>query len=202
MKKQDILKLNANFFPVSVGDWKKIFVDIVSGACYPIDVSYEVLDDGTVNQEKIESFQVIRTFEEWSTLPIRPYDEYIQSAKRIFRLPPIVVCAHYKDIHHKKVIFPTKSNIWKRDKFICAYTGVKLTKDQLSIDHIIPKSRGGPNTWENLITASKEVNVMKGNRTPKEAGLKLLYQPVKPKNGIVFPSLRKEWQIFLDGDSQ
>ena len=97
------------------------------------------------------------------------------------------------------MVFPTKANIWKRDNYTCAYTGEKLTKETVSVDHIIPQSRGGKNTWENLITASKKINVFKDDRTPKEAGLKLLWKPEKPRNGLVFDFMRDEWRVFLEG---
>lgn len=67
----------------------------------------------------------------------------------------------------------TKRAILTRDGFQCAYCGGKGT----TVDHITPQSKGGENTWENLITACQECNNRKGNRTPEEAGMKLLFQP-------------------------
>jgi 5-methylcytosine-specific restriction endonuclease McrA len=98
------------------------------------------------------------------------------------------------------VQFPTKQNIFKRDKYTCGYSGRKLQKNELSVDHILPISRGGGNTWENLITCAKEVNTFKDNRTPQECGLKLLWKPGKPSNGIeslVFDNMRDDWNMFL-----
>lgn len=199
--KQEILKLNSGFFPIGVTNWKTAMVDIVSGAVFPVDVYYEVEEvDGreVTNLNKIESFNVVKTFEEWAKLPIRDVDEYVNSARASYRLPPIVVCANFNRIIWKRVVFPTKNNIWKRDNYTCGYTGTKLTREQLSIDHIIPSSRGGKNTWDNLITASKDINVWKSDRTPRECGLKLLWKPEKPANGMVFNFLRSEWEMFLD----
>lgn len=201
MKKQEILKLNKNFYPLDVADWKSVMVDIVTGAAHPVDVYYEENEDGSVNMQKIDSFQVIRTFDEWKELPIRDYDDSVATPRTKYRLPPIAVCAKFDRIINSKVLFPTKSNIWKRDGFICQYTGELLTRENASIDHILPSSRGGENTWENLVTCDRALNTWKGNRTPKECGLKLIRKPVKPNNGLVFDFLRTEWEIFLGGGS-
>ena len=197
--KQDVLRLNANFYPLNIGNWKKVFTDMVTGVAYPVDVYYDEQPDGSINLNKISTFNVIRSFDEWMDLPIRPYDEYVNTALKSYRIPPIVICANFDKIIHKRVMFPTKSNIWKRDNYTCQYTGKKLRKDELSVDHILPKSRGGENTWENLVTCDREINRQKDDRTPKEAGLSLLSHPIRPSNGMVFSFMRKEWEIFLDG---
>lgn len=199
--KQEVLKLNASYFPIGVSNWKSAMVDIISGAAFPVDVSYEAGSDGKIDKNKIEWLNVIRSFDEWKKMPIRDYDEYVSTPNSVYRLPNIVVCSTFNKIIFKKVLFPTKSNIWQRDNYMCGYTGEKLSRETVSIDHIIPKSRGGQNTWENLITASKEINVWKGDRTPKECGLKLLWKPSKPKNGMVFSFMRDEWKMFLDNSS-
>lgn len=196
--KQEVLKLNKGFAPLGTSNWKSIFVDIVAGAAYPVDVSYYQDKHGDTDLSKVESLQVIKTFEEWAELPIRPYDEYVNSPSKRFRIPPIVVCANFDKIIHKKVLFPTKNNIWKRDNFQCCYSGEKLTKDTISTDHVIPKSRGGDNSWGNLVSCRKDINVFKADRTPQEAGLKMLYKPYKPENGMVYNTIREEWNIFLD----
>lgn len=197
--KQDILKLNAGFFPIGTANWRDIMVDIVSGSAYPMDINYEIDENGCVNKESIASMNVVKSFSEWESLPVREFDEYVRSANRVYRLPPIVVCSKFDRIIFKKVVFPTKANIWKRDNYTCQYSNKKLTREELSVDHIIPSSRGGENTWENLVTCDKELNTWKSDRTPKECGLKLLSKPCKPKNGMVFSFIRDEWRMFVDG---
>ena len=81
----------------------------------------------------------------------------------------------------------------------CMYTGEKLTRETVSVDHILPVSKGGQNTWENLATCQKALNIWKGDRTPKECGLKLLKKPEKPKNSYSMKFMREEWQQFVDG---
>lgn len=200
--KQDILKLNSGFFPIAVTSWKTAMTDIVSGSVHPIDVYYETGEDGKPDKNKIESFNVIRSFDEWSELPIREVDEFVHTAKRVYRIPPIVVCAKFNKIIQKRVFFPTKHNIWRRDQYVCQYTGKHLTKEDVSVDHIMPVSRGGQNTWENLVTCDKDVNVRKADRTPEECGLKLRNKPVRPSSkGTMFSFMRKEWEMFVDSGS-
>ena len=197
--RQEILKLNANFFPIGTANWKDVMVDIVSGSAYPIDMHYELDSNGCVDLNRVSYMEVIKEFDKWASLPIREYDEYVRSAKTVYRLPSVVICSKFDRIIHKKVVFPTKANIWRRDNYTCQYTGKRLTKDELSVDHIIPSSRGGENTWENLVTCEKNLNTWKGNRTPKECKLRLLSKPGKPKNGMVFSFIREEWKMFVDG---
>ena len=162
-----------------------------------IDMHFAKDDDGTYQKNQIEYWQVIKTMKEWLRLPIRPCDEYITTPNMVIRIPPVVVCARYSKIRFPKVKFPTRHNIWIRDNYTCGYTGVKLAKQELSVDHIIPSSRGGGDTWENLITTSRHLNSCKSNKTPEEAGLKLKFKPTKPKNGLIFEMIRDEWGIFV-----
>lgn len=198
--KKPILVLNRLWLPISAKhSWSDIFVGLCSGAFKPVDISYATDEKGIVDLNTIESMMVINSMEEWSEVPVRAYDEYVTSPKRVYRLPPVVVCSKFDQIPIRRAIFPTKQNIWKRDRYMCCYSGEKLTKDFLSVDHVIPSSRGGQNTWTNLATSHKEINRLKGDKTPEEAGLKLLWTPSKPKGGLSFDFIRDEWGVFLNG---
>lgn len=198
-KKRLILKLNKNFYPVQECHWKDAFINIASGAAFPVDINYAIDEKGNVDLKTIEYFNVVRTFEEWAALPVRPYDEYVTTPNRVFRLPPIVVCSKFDKIIYKEVVFPTKHNILKRDQWTCIYSGEKLTRETASVDHIIAKSKGGQNTWENLAACHKLINNKKGDKTLKEANLKLLWKPFKPVGGMTFNFIRDEWKLFIDG---
>jgi 5-methylcytosine-specific restriction endonuclease McrA len=108
-----------------------------------------------------------------------------------------VVCANYSKIIYARIQFPTKHNIYKRDNFTCIYTGKKLAKHELSIDHVVPRSKGGKDTWENLACCDRGLNSMKGSMSPEEAGLKLRYKPYKPQNGMIYDVYKEEWSAFL-----
>lgn len=76
--------------------------------------------------------------------------------------------------------YPERSILYSRDAHICAYCGDSFEYNTLTIDHVIPKSRGGKNTWVNCVTACRPCNNRKGSRTPEEANMKLLYVPYVP----------------------
>ena len=199
MNKRPILKLNANFFPLGTSTWEDTVVNIFSGSAHPLDIYYAEKENGEHDENVVEGFTVVKNWKEWSKLPIRTCDDYVHTTSGPARLPSVVVCARFKRVIYKNVIFPTKQNIFKRDKYTCGYTGRKLQKHELSVDHILPQSRGGKNTWENLITCDKKVNTFKDNKMPEECGLKLLWKPVKPTNGMVFEALRTDWGMFIHG---
>jgi len=199
VNKRPILKLNSGYFPVGIGNWTDIIVNIFSGAAHPLDIQYAQDDNGGFDLRTVEYLNLVRDWKDWSKLPIRDCDDYVHTTSGPVRLPSVVVCSRFHKVVFRQVQFPTKNNIFKRDKFTCGYTGKKLQKHELSIDHILPVSRGGKDTWENLITCDRTLNTEKGDRTPSEFGLKLLWTPEKPKNGLIFDALREDWNTFLGG---
>ncbi len=195
MKKQ-VLKMNKYFFPIGTCDFREAVKNIFSQAAFPLDIQYSEDEQGD-SLEAFEWFEPIKTWEEWSKLPVRPYDDYIGTTRGKVRMPSVVCTANYNQVKWNKVYFPTKRNIWNRDNWICQYSGEKLNIDNISVDHIIPVSKGGQNTWENLVTCEKERNRIKADKNLSESGLKLLKKPVAPKGGMVFPVLRPEWTKFI-----
>ena len=197
MNKRPILKLNQSFVPLGTSSWEDTIVNIFSGAAHPLDIWYVQSEDGTYDESTVETFNVVKSWAEWSKLPIRSVDDSVHTTSGPVRLPSVVVASRFNKVIFKSVQFPTKQNIFKRDKYTCGYSGCKLQKHELSVDHILPISRGGGNTWDNLITCAKDINTFKDNRLPHECGLKLLWKPEKPSNGMVFDALREDWNMFL-----
>ena len=195
--KAKILVLNKYYFPIAVEGIEKTFSNIFSKSVIPLDISYETTDENIVNQEVIDYFVPIPSVKEWLELPIRPFDEYIQTARGPVRIPSVVVCTRYDKIVYNRVSFPTKQNILKRDNFTCVYTGKKLAKEELSVDHIVPKSRGGTDTWENMVCCDRLTNSKKASFTPEQVGLKLKYKPYNPNKGLSFEIYKEEWASFL-----
>lgn len=99
---------------------------------------------------------------------------------------------------HRKRQRITKARIFERDAYTCGYCG-KVGKKGLTLDHIIPKSRGGTNHPSNLVAACSKCNAWKGSKLPEEAGMRILYQP-KPMKLEPVPGLlanAEEWREFL-----
>lgn len=183
-----------------VGTVRQVMKNIFTEAVYPLDLVYGQNPDGSVDFSALESMSVIKTWDDWAALDIRSYDDFIHTPKERIRLPVVVVCADYDKITIKRAVFPTKENIWRRDKYICCYSGEKLTRQDLTVDHIVPQCAGGGDTWLNLVTCKKSINHAKGHKSLKEAKLKLKYPPFKPKFGydhFVLDNFREEWQHFV-----
>jgi 5-methylcytosine-specific restriction endonuclease McrA len=108
-------------------------------------------------------------------------DKTIQGVNRTWPLPSVVrVLSHFKR-ERIRVKF-SRLNIYTRDNFRCQYCGVRFPTEQLTFDHVIPRSKGGKTTWDNIVTSCARCNHdLKSNRTLAEAGMKLLRKPVKPR---------------------
>lgn len=106
------------------------------------------------------------------------YDEDapVKSSTQSYKRPLVIKLLRYVYVPYKKVPL-TRHNIFRRDGHKCGYC--ESTKD-LTLDHILPKSRGGGNTWKNLVTCCKRCNNKKDNQTPEEAGMKLLVEVYRP----------------------
>ena len=91
---------------------------------------------------------------------------------------PIVTDKIFENKIHCNIV--NRQILYSRDKNICAYCGYKFDPKKLTIDHILPKSRGGENTWENCVTSCCFCNRKKDNRTPEEAHMQLIYVPYAP----------------------
>lgn len=141
-------------------------------------------------------------------LVLRGKAEIIESARAAFHtaratyvLPSVIRLIHMIKRPHPKVRL-TRKEIFARDNWQCVYCG-RHTRD-LTLDHVVPRHRGGPHTWENLVAACKACNHRKAGRTPAEARMEMLRQPALPRVSIYhafFPYLgaQEEWRKFVPG---
>ena len=118
-------------------------------------------------------------------------------------LPTVIRLRYYVKVPFRDVPL-TRKNILLRDNNQCQYC--HDTKEKLSIDHVLPRSRGGKDKWENVTTACLKCNVIKGNKTPEEAGMKLQVKPYKPLSNLnfeankqIFSGKHKEWGKYIIG---
>lgn len=149
------------------------------------------------------------TFEEW--IQISQFYEngtdsgykFIKSPSISLLVPDAVYLPYYESLPQNEVIF-SRQNLFLRDQFTCQYCGrVLKNPKERTIDHVIPKSRGGKTVWTNVVLCCKKCNLKKGNRTPEEAGLKLLKVPRTPRwQALIleeFPKHKKDkWKVFLN----
>lgn len=117
-------------------------------------------------------------------IPVETYEKKISSPSRSFDLPAVIVLKTVVKFRFTTVACNRMNIVW-RDNNQCQYCANYFPSDKLTMDHVIPKSRGGDNSWENLVAACKKCNQKKGSRTIKESGMNPLRRPVRPKANIL-----------------
>ena len=110
---------------------------------------------------------------------IEEYDRDIKTTSVVIKIPAVVRLLNAFRRHKKPVKF-SRINIYGRDRYTCQYCGAKKKIGELTYDHIVPRSHGGKTTWLNIATCCQECNRKKANRTPDQAGMRLLKTPVQP----------------------
>lgn len=150
---------------------------------------------------KSEEYMVPCNWDNWMLLSIEETDQSVNTPRGKIKLPKIIIATNFDKVPLRKLRFSLK-NLWSRDQSKCQYTGKPLSNRNGNIDHIIPKSRGGKTTWTNCVLCHKDVNSRKGDKTPAEAGLRLLTVPKEPFQlpstvCIKNPLNIKEWNTFL-----
>src|SRR5258706_8348287 len=187
LNKTIVLVLNRNWQAINVRTPQDAFCQMATNATTALDI------DG-------ENIRPV-TWDEWITLPIRPQNSAVQTMRGPIRVPTVIVALNYAKVPKKRPKLCARS-IRERDGNRCQYTGRELRPDEGSLDHVLPRSRGGKDTWENLVWSGKDVNTRKGNRLPHEAGLKLLSVPRAPKampaSAFIGNTTEvEEWKLFL-----
>ena len=132
----------------------------------------------------------------------RENHEWVKCVRFELAVPRIVRLLFYDRLPRTNVKF-TRRNIYARDSNRCQYCGKRFATSELSLDHVVPRSRGGVSSWANIVCCCVKCNVRKGGRTPYEAHMKLIRQPVKPKRSPMI-AIRmgqdrySSWKQFLD----
>ena len=136
---------------------------------------------------------------------VSEYDTVVHSPSFEFKLPSVVSLKTYiKPARHPAF---TRFNVFLRDRFECQYCG---SRDDLTFDHLIPRSRGGRTTWDNVVTACSPCNLKKGGEMPSKSGMWPANAPLRPtvhdlhRNGRMFPPnyLHDSWQDYLYWDTE
>ncbi len=132
----------------------------------------------------------------------RPRHEWIRCVKFELAVPKVVRLLTY-DRLPKQIVKFNRRNIYARDRNRCQYCGKKFSTSELSLDHVVPRSRGGSASWTNIVCCCVKCNVHKGGRTPTQARMKLVTKPVKPDRSPVITlrlssSKYASWKQFLN----
>jgi 5-methylcytosine-specific restriction endonuclease McrA len=180
-----VLILNRVFSPVQLTTAKRAFVLLYGGAARALDESGEEYD-----------------FNLWRALPVREDDDALPIVGGALRLPRVLHLDRY-DRTPRVTVRLTRRNLMFRDQHQCQYCLKQPPLRDLNIDHVLPRSRGGADTWENLVTACRPCNLRKGWKTPEEANMRLARRPFRPKWSMTAQILLgaamkyREWEPFL-----
>ncbi len=143
-----------------------------------------------------------------SVVVVSEYERTVRSPSKEIRLPSVLALREYVPVSQKPAF--TRFNVFLRDRFRCQYCGNRFRTNELTFDHVIPRSRGGRTTWENIVTACQSCNIRKGNRMPHESEMYPRYDPQEPtvfrlqEYGRKFPPnfLHSSWGDFLYWDAE
>jgi 5-methylcytosine-specific restriction endonuclease McrA len=189
LKKATVLVLNRNWQAINTRSPQDAFCQMATGVATGLEVAGE------------DHIRPV-TWDEWLTLPIREQDQAALTVRGPIRVPTVIVLANFARVPKKRPKLCART-IRERDGNRCQYTGLMLRPDEGNIDHVVPRSRGGKDAWENCVWSSKEVNFKKGNRLPHEAGLRLLKAPVAVREMPVTVLIRNthgilDWEPFVN----
>jgi len=189
LNKTIVLVLNRNWQAINIRTPQDAFCQMATSVATALDI------EGESHIRPV-------TWDEWIRLPVREGDYAVRTARGAIRVPTVIVAVNFAKVPKKRPKLCSKT-IRERDGNRCQYTDKLLKPDEGSLDHVLPRSRGGADTSENLVWSSKDVNTRKGNRLPQEAGLKLLSVPRAPKELPVTALIRNahgvaEWKLFLN----
>jgi 5-methylcytosine-specific restriction endonuclease McrA len=139
---------------------------------------------------------------------LNEYDAAVHSPSLSMKLPSVIALKEYIPAARRPAF--TRFNVFLRDAFCCQYCAERHPTPDLTFDHVIPRSRGGRTTWENVVTACGGCNLRKGSRLPRECQMHPLHAPRQPTtwelqdNGRAFPPnyLHESWRDYLYWDSE
>ncbi|WP_437204327.1 HNH endonuclease [Planctomicrobium sp. SH664] len=192
----NVLALNRNFLAVHVISVKRAFCLLCKGLAEVIHV-----EGGVYCAHSFESWKELSELK--IALGEKPdHEDWIRSVNFDIQVPRVIRLLTYERVPRNTVKF-NRRNIFLRDGHRCQYCGKRYSTPRLSLDHVMPKSRGGGDTWENIVCACLKCNVDKGGRTPAEAGMKLLQKPIKPKRSPLLSrqltlSKYESWRNFIN----
>ena len=148
------------------------------------------------------SFDSWREVSELKAAFKEPHEDWIRAVNFEIQVPRVIRLLAFDRLPKQAVRF-NRRNIFARDGNRCQYCGKNFPTSELSLDHVVPRSRNGPTSWENVVCACVACNVRKGGRTPHEAHMKLIRTPVRPKRSPLLAvklgnPKYESWKTFLD----
>ncbi|MHB1033507.1 MAG: HNH endonuclease [Pirellulales bacterium] len=189
-----VLVLNRFYMAVRVINVRRAFVLLFRDLAEVIH-----LDKGEYANYDFESW---REISELKASFKEPHEDWIKTVNFEIRVPRVIRLLFYDRLPKQTLRF-NRRNIFARDGNRCQYCGRSFVTSELSLDHVVPRSRGGATSWINVVCSCVRCNVKKGGRTPQEAHMSLIRPPVKPKRSPLLTvklgnPKYESWKNFLD----
>lgn len=185
MINSNVLVLNRSFLPIHITTLRRAFSLLYLELARAVDKQYQTFD-----------------FKSWSELSVEEGGESIGLVNKAIRVPRVILLTSFDRIPKRHVRF-SRMNIYARDNHTCQYCRKTIARNGINLDHVIPRSKGGTSTWENVVCCCYACNRKKGGKTPEEAGMRLLSTPKRPKwtpyvNFSLHRLTYQEWRPFLN----
>ena len=189
-----VLVLNRSFMAVQVTNVRRALALLFRELAEVVHI-----EEGRFSAHSIDSWRELSAIEALDRSPDQDWIKavgYELQAPRVIRLP-------HCDRRPRHGLRFNRRNVFARDANRCQYCGKSFPTSELSLDHVLPKSRGGPTSWDNIVCACVACNVRKGGRTPREARMQLVRQPTMPKRSpLMAVKLHNpkyaSWKNFVD----
>lgn len=188
---EQVLVLNRNYSAIEVTDAKRALCLMFKGVAEAVDVE---------QNKRFYNYD----FKSWTELSEfkaefeQDQHRWVRCVRDVIAIPEVIRLLGYAEYRRREPKM-TRRNVFLRDKNICQYCGKRFKTSELSLDHIVPKSRGGKLTWDNIVCACVKCNTHKADRTPREAHMKLIKVPRAPKSQFGIPRMRfVSWKHFVD----
>lgn len=178
------LVLNRSWVAIDTATVRKALCWVFQGLAKAVDTgSFELFD-----------------FASWATVGRHPRGLAVRTPSLEVPVPEVILLTLYGEVPKREVVF-TRRNLYRRDRFTCQYCGSQPGQESLTIDHVVPRSKGGKSTWENCVLACVACNKRKADRPPERVGMSLKRHPYKPSWSptIAFrgPDRPASWEHFL-----
>lgn len=190
MVNAEVLLLNRNFRALQLTSWQRAITLVYRDLALIVDEEYKTYDFATW-------LELSRTIRESPA-------GFISTPSLRLAVPEVIALRFFEKLPCRNVPF-TRRNIYQHYQFRCCYCGRGFPSDELNLEHVVPRSRGGRTDWFNVVTACIPCNLRKGNRLPEEAGMRLIQKPSRPGSKNAFAlllrapiPLRRSWQRFID----
>lgn len=181
-----VLFLNKNWSPIHIGSVRDAMTTGYIGAAQFIDHE--------------DTTYPLFSMNEWMKMNVKEHHDFVKTNRQNIRAPKIMVLTEFGRVFNFEVKLTSK-NLLTRDRRVCQYSGRRLPINQLDIDHVIPRARGGKHEWTNVVLADRAINKRKRDLSVREAGLTLIRKPFKPRWSPLFTRtvrrIPSEWEPFL-----